>query len=144
MLGKPIDQEAFLDLVDDGIGEIASPDGAQLRDLISDLHAIRNAEVKSVIRTGGEGAIQINENVTLHAGTGDKVTFPERMTIVLRPFASIVSTIALDLRITPKVRDGHVSFTLSCPTLDDKLAEVLGDVAADIAERTGLNPHWQP
>lgn len=144
VLGKAIGQEEFLDLVDDGISEIASPDAAQLRDLISDLHAIRNSEVKSVIRTGGQGAIQISENVQLHAGTGDRFVFPERMTIVLDPFAGIPSTIHLELRIAPKVRDGHVEFKLACPTLDDKLAGVLGEVAADLVERTGLNAHWQP
>jgi len=134
--GKAIGQEEFLDLVVDGIGEIAAPDGAQLRDLVSDLHSIRQAEVKSVIRTGGEGAIQINENVKLHAGVGDKVTFPETMTLVLQPFASIGSTVKLEVRITPKVRVNIVEFTLTCPTLDDQLAHVLGDVAADLVDRT--------
>lgn len=145
VFGEAIDQETFLNLVDDGIGEIANPDAAVLRDLISDLHAIRNSEVKSVVRTGGQGAIQVNENVKLHAGTGTVVEFPERMTIVLQPFASIPSRVTLELRVAPRVgAEGRVKFTLSCATLDDKLAEVLGDVAADLVERTGLNPHWQP
>ncbi len=89
-----ISQEQFLDLVVDGIAEIASPDeGLELRDLIQDLHAIRSTEVKSVIRTGGEGAIQLSENVKLHAGPGDAVQFPEQMTIVLAPFAGIGESI---------------------------------------------------
>lgn len=139
-----IDQEQFLDLVVDGIAEIAAPDGAQLRDLIQDLHAIRSTEVKSVIRTGGEGAIQIAENVKLHAGPGDTVPFPEDLTIVLQPFAGIGETITVPVRVKPRVGNDRVVFSLTAPSLDDALAEVMSNVASHITEATELVPHWVP
>lgn len=145
VLGRSIDQETFLDLVVDGIGEIAEPAGATLRDLVSDLHAIRSTEVKSVIRTGGEGAISLAENVKLHAGTGDAVTFPELMRIVLQPFAGVADTIVLDVTIKPSVTNANkVVFGLHCAALDDALAKVLGSVADDITDQTGLPCHWVP
>lgn len=139
---RQFDQEQFLDLVVDGIAEIARPDGSVLRELISDLHAIRTAEVSSVIRTGGNGAIQVAENVKLSAGTGDRVEFPENMVIVLQPFAGVGATITLTVQIKPKVIDHQVMFTLSAPEIDDQLAAVVSDIAADIEERTTYRPIW--
>lgn len=135
-------QDQFLDLVVDGIGEIVTPDGARLRDLASDLHAIRTAEVQSVIRTGGNGSIQLAENVRLSAGTGDKVEFPERITIAFAPFAGIPASVTLELQVRPTVHANHVAFSLHAATLEDQIANVLGEIAADFNERTGLNPLW--
>jgi hypothetical protein len=137
-----LSQEQFLDLVVDGIGEIVTPDGARLRDLASDLHAIRTAEVQSVIRTGGQGSIQLAENVRLSAGTGDKVEFPERITISFNPFAGIPANVTLDVQVRPTVESNHVAFSLHAATLEDELAAVLGEIAAEIIERTGLTPFW--
>lgn len=137
-----LSQEQFLDLVVDGIGEIVTPDGARLRDLASDLHAIRTAEVQSVIRTGGQGSIQLAENVRLSAGTGDKVEFPERITIRFNPFAGIAHSVTLEVQVRPTVQSNHVAFTLRAAALEDELAAVLGEIAAEITERTGLTPFW--
>lgn len=140
-----LSQEAFLDLIVDGISEIASPDGAVLRDLVGDLHAIRTSEVQSVVRTGGEGSIELKENVKLHAGTvGNKVTFPEQMTVTFQPFVGVTGQVVLTVRIKPAVGDTKVRFGLSCSHLDDSIAHVIGDLAAEIVERTGLNPLWRP
>lgn len=142
--GAPLDQETFLDLVVDGLTEIASPDGAVLRDLVQDLHAIRSTEIKSVIRTGGEGAIQLAENVKLHAGTADQVTFPEAMTLRLTLFAGFEMPTTLQVRIKPAVRQDHVTFTLSCALLDDAVNVAVENIANVLADVTGLFAHWQP
>lgn len=139
-----LSQEAFLDLIVDGITEIADPDGAVLRDLVADLHAIRTSEVQSVVRTGGEGSIELKENVKLHAGPGNRVTFPEQMTVTFTPFVGLSTPVVLTVRIKPTVGDTKVRFTLSCAHLDDAIAKVIGDLAAAIVEHTGLNPLWRP
>ncbi len=132
-LDKPLDQEQFLDLVDDGITEIASPDGAVLHGLISDLHAIRTTEVKSVIRTGGEGSIELAENAQLRTGTGTKVAFPEQITLALEPFVGLREVVTLPLRVKPHVAGQRVTFTLSCAVVDDALGTVVdADVAAGV------------
>lgn len=143
-LSGKLSQEQFLDLVVEGITEIVAPDGAVLRGLVSDLHAIRTTEVQSVIRTGGNGSIQLAENVRLSAGTGDKIDFPEIVKITLTPFAGIPATIALDVQVRPSVAGQHVHFELRAPTLEDEIARVLAAVAADFTERTGLTPFWVP
>lgn len=137
-------QEQFLDLIVDGITEIAQPDGAVLRELVQDLHAIRTSEVQSVVRTGGEGSIQLKENVNLHAGTGNKVTFPEQMTVTFQPFVGLTDQVVLTVRIKPTVGDTKVRFALSCAHLDDAIAHTIGALDAEIAEHTGLTPLWRP
>ena len=137
-----LSQEQFLDLIVDGLGEIADPPGADLRDLVSDLHAIRTAEVESVIRTGGEGAIKVTENVKLHAGPGTEVKFPESMTVVFQPFVDTEDTATLELRIRPNVLGSKVSFNLSCAGLDNALATIAYRVAQAFGTAVDREVMW--
>lgn len=143
-LGKALSQEQMLDLVVEGITEIAAPPGADLRDLISDLHAIRTTSAKSVIRTGGQLAVEVADNVTLHAGPGNRVEVPEKLTLVLAPFAGIASTLQVDVLIKPKVIGETVAFVLTAPTLDQALASIIGEIAGHLTEATGIEPLWVP
>lgn len=140
-------QDDLLDLIADGIGEIAKPDGATLHDLIADLHAIRTSEAKSVRRTGGESTITVSENVGLHGGTtGDSVTIPDQITVVFDPFAGITTKpVVLTVTVKPKVTaQTAVVFGLEAPALDDEIARTLGEIAAQLTEATGIEPLWVP
>ena len=134
-------------LIIDGVGEIANPAAADLRDLISDLHAIRNSSAKSVIRTGGGLAVEVNENVSLHAGTGNLVEVPDTLTLVLQPWTAVDATITVEVKIRPTVNAGEqVSFRLSAPHLEEALNEVLRTIHADLSDTeaagTGIEPFW--
>lgn len=144
VLEQSIDQEMLIDLVTDGIGEIAEPAAADLQDLARDLHWIRTTAVSQVVRTGGEGRIELSENVELRAGRGRAVTFPEAITLVLTPFAAHADTFTLTVRVKAKVSDGRVLFALSAPDLDEHLARLIGDIADEVHSTTGLEPLWTP
>lgn len=134
--GQVLTQEAMLDLIDDGIREIADPDGAVLRDLVADLHSVRSTEVQSVIRTGGEATVTLAENVGLRAGTGNKVTIPEALTVVLTPWTiPNCPSIAVKVKVKPKVRDKGILFELASADTD----EALSDARAQIAAATGTD-----
>ncbi len=142
-----LDQEGMLDLIADGIGEIAKPDGAELHDLIADLHAIRSVDVKSVRRTGGQASVTVAENVSLHAGAqGDTVVIPESITVVFVPFASIATQpVVLKVTVKPKVtRENTMRFTLEAPGLADAIASTVGEIAEQLTEGTGIEPLWIP
>ena len=146
-LTQPLTQVGMVELVIDGVGEIANPAAADLRDLISDLHAIRNSSAKSVIRTGGGLAVEVNENVSLHAGTGNLVEVPDTLTLVLQPWTAVDATITVEVKIRPTVNAGEqVSFRLSAPHLEEALNEVLRTIHADLSDTeaagTGINPFW--
>lgn len=138
-------QDQLLDLVVDGIAEIATPDGATLRDLVADLHAIRTTSARSVIRTGGQATVETADNVTLHGGTGNQVTIPEKITVTFQPYAGIDTHIVLDIAIKPKIgTDEKVKFTLDAPGLDEQIATTLTTVRAALDEWTEITPLWIP
>lgn len=133
-LTNALSQEQFLDLIDDGITEIAEPPGAVLRDLISDLHAIRSSSVKSVIRTGGEASLEVADNVGLTAGTGTKVTVPEHVDLVIRPWTLSGKSIAVRVKIKPRITDSRVSFLLTAPNLEQLVTEAAAQIATTAEE----------
>jgi hypothetical protein len=146
VLGRDtIDQEGFLDLIVDGMGEIAAPDAADLRDLVSDLHAIRSTEVQSVIRTSGETALTVADNVKLHAGPGSEVKLPEKITVVLQPWVDADEAddrVVLEVRVKPIVRGTTVLFALTCADLDAVLAERAHLVARRLQEAVDTPVMW--
>jgi uncharacterized protein YfdQ (DUF2303 family) len=141
-INNTLDQEMFLDLIVDGLGEIAEPPGAELRDLVSDLHAIRTSEVSSVVRTGGEGRIVVSENVKLHAGPGTDVSFPEQMSITFSPFVDCEDAVGLTVRIKPNARGSQVNFKLSCAGLDNALATIAYRVASGVGTALDREVMW--
>lgn len=139
-----LSQDAFLDLVVDAAPDIVAPDAAELRTLVSDLHAIRSVSIDSVRRTGSTGQIQLTENVELSAGSSTRVEFPEWLTIRFAPFAGIpTKPLELRVRVVPVVAQDHVAFALSCTTLDDQIAGIIADVEADFVERSQMVPLWR-
>lgn len=143
-----IGQEELLDLVVDGITEIARPDGAVLRDLVADLHAVRTTEARSVLRTGGESRVELADNIALHSGTSNEVTIPENVTVVFRPWTAVADTIVVDIRVKPRLVDTNgkqkVRFSLTAPQLDDRLSAVVSNIASLIEETTHIRPLWHP
>lgn len=139
---KKLNQLEMVELVIDGTGEIAAPDSADLRDLISDLHAIRTASAKSVVRVSGGLAVEVTDNVALHAGQGNLVTVPESITLVLQPWTAVDATITVEVKVRPIINGETVLFGLSAPHLEEALNDVLRTIHSDLATGTGIEPFW--
>lgn len=127
--GVTLTQEGLLNLIDDGIGEIAEPDAAVLRDLVVDLHAVRTTGVQSIRRTGGDAAVTLTENVALRAGVGSQLTVPEQLTVSLVPWTiPTCGRIYARVKIRPALRDKAITFHLSSAEAPSAIA----------AERAGM------
>lgn len=127
--GVTLTQEGLLNLIDDGIGEIAEPDAAVLRDLVADLHAVRTTGVQSIRRTGGDAAVTLTENVALRAGVGSRLTVPEQLTVSLVPWTiPTCGRIYARVKIRPALRDKAITFHLSSAEAPSAIA----------AERAGM------
>lgn len=127
--GVTLTQEGLLNLIDDGIGEIAEPDAAVLRDLVADLHAVRTTGVQSIRRTGGDAAVTLTENVALRAGVGSQLTVPEQLIVSLVPWTiPTCGRIYARVKIRPALRDKAITFHLSSAEAPSAIA----------AERAGM------
>lgn len=127
--GVTLTQEGLLNLIDDGIGEIAEPDAAVLRDLVADLHAVRTTGVQSIRRTGGDAAVTLTENVALRAGVGSQLTVPEQLAVSLVPWTiPTCGRIYARVKIRPALRDKAITFHLSSAEAPSAIA----------AERAGM------
>lgn len=147
-LACPLTQAEMVELVIDGVTEIADPPGADLRDLVRDLQAVRTSTAKSVVHTDGGFAISIGEEVQLSAGRGETVAVPEAMTVVFIPWTVLpAQQITIKVKIRPQVTNaGTVVFALEAPTLEDALNDVLAIIHTALAANedeggTGIAPY---
>lgn len=140
--GKRLSQADLVDLAVDGIGEIASPPGADLRDLVRDLSVARSSTAKSVLASSGGYTVEFSENVALAAGPGNAISIPDAIKLILVPWRNVDIAFALDTRLKPSVGpDGNVTFTITPIGLGDELSRAVAKVGALIAEGTGLVPY---
>ena len=87
----------------------------------------------------------MSDNVTLHGGTGNTVTVPEVITIVLQPYAGIDGTIVLPITIKPRITTAEkVQFRIEAPGLDDQISTTIATVRAQLDEYTEITPMWVP
>lgn len=137
-----LSQPDLVDLAVDGIGEIASPPGATLRDLVRDLSVARSSAAKSVLASSGGYTVEFSENVALAAGPGNAISIPDNIRLVLRPWRNVDIAFAVDARLKPTVQnDGKVNFVITPIGLGDELANAIAKVGLLIAEGTGLVPY---
>ena len=138
-------QDTFLELIVDGIGEIADPPGADLQELVSDLHSMRKTNVQSVVTTSGASKVVLDENVNLHDGNGSEVVMPSAMRLVVTPYTTSLGPIELAVSIRPRINDsGKVTFRLRCPHLLETLREHVREIAGEFSGQTGAPVLWQP
>lgn len=85
--GRLLDQEDFAEMVEDGIGEIASPDGATLLEIVQTLQGHTAANWRSAHRLR-DGRVQLGyvEEVTATAGEQGQLEIPSEFTLVLPPY----------------------------------------------------------
>lgn len=147
LLADCLSQTQMVELVIDGVTEIAEPPAADLRDVVRDLQAVRNTAAKSVVHTDGGFAIEVSEEVTLHAGKGATLSVPDKMRIVFVPWTALpAQQIVVDVKIRPEVRNGGtVVFRLEAPALEDALNDVLAvlhtALSAETDSGTGIKPY---
>lgn len=138
--GVSMTQDGLLELIDDGIGEIADPDAAVLRDLVADLHAVRTTGVQSVRRTGGDAAITLSENVALRAGAGNQLAVPEQLTVSLIPWTlPSCGRIYARVKIRPTLREKSILFHLSSAEAPAMIADERGAIIASLESRLDVD-----
>lgn len=105
-------QQDFAEFLEDRLGEIATPDGAQLLEIAQNLRMKLNVRFDSS-KVLSNGTVQLTYHEELESAGGAKgdLKVPEYFTLVLKPFDDAAPVhIEARLRITPPSRDGEVRF----------------------------------
>ena len=83
---KLVDQVTFANHIEEGLTEIAVPDGAELLEIAQSIHGTVNATFRSGHRlSDGRTQFQYEENVSASAGAG-KLTIPTQFELMISPF----------------------------------------------------------
>jgi len=142
--GKSLDQIELLEFIEERIGEIASPDGAELREIIQ-FFKVHNelGFVSGKNLTNGTVNFQWAEEATATAGSAGELTVPTEFRVALQPFRDLpddrkMFTAQLRWRIQrPKVT---FSFHLRNEELDDYVEALNEERRLRISAALGPDP----
>lgn len=102
-------QEEFAQLVEDGLGEIAQPAGADLLELAQSMHASSSASFRSGLRlTDGRVQFSYVEELEARAGADGQMTIPEKITLVFAPFEG-AEKMQIDARLRYRISGGKLA-----------------------------------
>lgn len=102
-------QEEFAQLIEDGLTEIARPDGATLLEVAQSIRATKSANFRSDRRlTSGRVQFAWVEELNATAGADGNLEIPETVTLVFEPFYG-AEPVQIDARFRYRIRDGKLS-----------------------------------
>lgn len=104
--GKYMDQEAFAQLIEDGLTEIADPPGADLLELAQTMQATTGATFRSALRLAS-GQVQFSyvEEIAATAGPQGDMAIPSTITLVFAPFYG-ASPVQIEARLRYRLLAG--------------------------------------
>ena len=140
--GKLISHVEFAELVEDGLAEIAAPDGGQLLEIAQTLQA--DTAGKVVGRTNlANGSVEVGftHDVKLKAGSTGKLPVPQQLTLVFVPWYG-ATAVQVTARLRIRIVEGSLAVVILLDGLEDRLRSAFDSITAEIAEGTGLVPLW--
>lgn len=132
--GKPLDQEGFAELLESRNEDISAPAGAEILEIVRELHITRNSSVKRQTRSNGKLSVEFNENTEARGGASN-IELPTRIELKLQPFRGQAVTLELALLIRVRIRDTQPVFIYEIQNLQERLDEVLSEIVTTIGEK---------
>ena len=129
--GRWMEQQAFAEHIEDGIGEIREPAAADMLELAQSFHATTTAEFRSATRlANGEVKVLYDEEVQASAGSKGEIPIPGVIHLALAPFVG-EGVYALDARFRYRLSGGSIRLAYKL----DHPERVLRDAVELIAEK---------
>ena len=132
MLGQGIDHQTFVELLEDGMEAIVTPEAASVMDIVSMMRVTYKSTGDTEIRPNGTTAVTWNADTQIRGSKSGEVELPSHITIqanVLQGGDSD-SVMRMQVRLRTNVdEDGQLSFRLSAPDLDEGLARIYEGLA---------------
>jgi uncharacterized protein YfdQ (DUF2303 family) len=132
--GQWLEQEAFAELLEDGLGEIAIPEGAELLEVAQTMSGHTDVQWQSAIRLSS-GAIKAEyvEEISAKAGQKGDLEVPTEFTLVLAPFYG-EEVVQLNARLRWRLRAGKLTLSFRLDNPHRALDEAIHRMAARLGE----------
>ena len=131
-LGRGIEHQEFVELLEDGMEAIVTPEAAAVMDIVRTLRVTSKSTGDTEIRQDGTTAISFNADTQIRGSKSGELELPSHVTIrapVLQGGDSD-SELTLQVRLRTSVDANNVlSFRLSAPDLEEGLARIYEGIA---------------
>lgn len=135
--GKLLPQTDFAEFIEENIGDIATPDGATMMEIVTYLQATRSVEFRSGVKLGN-GAVQLtnNESVDATVGAGN-IAVPDVFEIALSPIFG-VTPFKVPARFRYRIQDRRLTMGFKLQRIEDVMAQVIADIENEIVLPEGV------
>ncbi len=132
-------QVEFAELVEDGLGEIGEPPGADLLDLVQSIHATTSAAFRSTYRLkDGQTQVSYVEDVNATAGKDGTLSVPASITLVVAPFIGAEPRI-VKARLRIRVTGGKLALGVILDNPEQVVADALDVEVARLRSHDALD-----
>lgn len=126
--GQMLDQEQFAEFLEDHVGDVREPDGAELLEVATSIQASIGATMKSAIRLDtGQVQVAYEETIQAQAGKAGALTIPTRVVLALTPFEG-----GQPYKVEARFRYRLANGALKLGVILDRPADVLKAAFADV------------
>jgi len=125
--GKMLPQLAFAEFIEDNLGDIVSPAGADMLEIAQELSAKRSVDFKSNVRLA-DGRLQFQniEDITAQVGAG-QIAIPPTITLGIAPVFGL-PPFRVDARFRYRIENGKLTLGVKLQRIEDIMAAVVNDM----------------
>lgn len=132
--GKLLDQVTFAQFIEDHLGTIASPDGAELLEICQTLEAHVGVDFKMQnILANGQRQFRWEEQIDGKAGAKGDLKIPAELALVLRPFVGC-EPIGIVAKFRYRPTPGDLRLGVHLVGTDDALENAFADVVKSVQQ----------
>ncbi len=134
--GQMLDQEAFAEFLEEHVGDVREPDGAELLEVATSIQASIGATMKSAIRLdSGQVQVAYEETIEARAGKAGALTIPTRVVLALTPYEG-GEPYKVEARFRYRLANGALKLGVVLDRPDDVLKAAFADVATAVENDT--------
>lgn len=137
-LGQNVSQASFGEFIEDHMHNIASPDGATLKDMVLKFSALKETAFKSTINLQN-GDVQLTYIEDSEHGTEKNAKLPSSLTLMI-PIYDGQLPIQVEARVRYRIKDQKLWFQIELVRKSDILRKAFADVLDAVENLTEIRP----
>jgi uncharacterized protein YfdQ (DUF2303 family) len=136
--GKLLPQVDFAEFVENNLGDIASPDGATMMEIVTYFNATRSGDFRSAVKLSN-GTVQLTniENIEAQVGAGN-IAVPDTFEVALSPVFG-VAPFRIPARFRYRIENRKLLLGFKLQRIEDVMATIMKDFEAEIVLPEGAS-----